>query len=132
MRFLEAVRGFLSEHPDIPFLEEAEQITVRPTGETGFEVSITDYVSGGRVHYNLWHEEFEDPKNALKCFRLGLSERCRIIETRFGRDACKVKAEWFDEGKWHDLGTTGLMLFPFWKRKTVVTLQNHFLRDYDA
>src|SRR5437588_4248659 len=115
--FLNCVRSFLTEYPQIPFEETEDQILVRAATPEGFDVFLVDHGESCTVHFNLWHEEFEDPEDAAKCFRFGLGERCRLIETRRGDCAYKWNVLYFDDGEWHEVGVTGLLIFPFWSRR---------------
>lgn len=80
------------------------------------------------ISFEGWHEEFDDTEEALNVFALGLSNECRLRECRRGSFAYKWTVEYLENGEWIEQSTTGLLLFPFWMKKSVRYLQNDLLR----
>lgn len=110
----------------IPFVEEGAMITVKARTNDGFDVSMIEEADETIVFYEGWHEHFSSPEEAIKCFMFGLTSSCRICVTQRGRKAHKWTLEAFEDGAWVSYGTTGLLLFPFWKPSTTKYLQNDY------
>ncbi|MFM7444200.1 MAG: hypothetical protein ACKO2N_09870 [Tabrizicola sp.] len=87
---------------------EAFPVSIEPQG-TAFQV-----VLGG------WHEHFQSLPEALDCFAIGLSETCRLKVVRRGTMECAWTVQSLTNGEWVDDSTTGLLLIPFWRRKTLI------------
>jgi hypothetical protein len=101
---------------------------VPPGRRDGFEVSMQIRGSGAyNVYFNGWHEGFRDADEAIKCFLFGLSRRCRLKVFRRGSTEYKWTVQYQRDGEWVDDSTTGLLFFPFWRRRDVVFLQNALL-----
>lgn len=123
------VRNRLSQYPGRPIEETPDSITVVPPNERGFPVSLHVHDSKDRefaVCFDAWHEEFSTAEEALKCFRFGLTEGCRL----------KARTSWFfrlytlecqQDGKWIEESTTGYPYFPFLNKRKVEYFQNRVL-----
>jgi len=130
MNLIDNIKTRLSKYPDIRYESDASSITVFPHSPDGFAVTLV--VNGGNVYtisFAGWHEDFEGEEEAHNAFAFGLSYECRLKEYRRGNFAYKWTVEYLDDdGQWKEESTTGLLLFPFWKRSTVRYLQNNLLR----
>jgi hypothetical protein len=130
MNLIDNIKTRLSKYPDIRYESDASSITVFPHSPDGFAVTLV--VNGGNVYtisFAGWHEDFEGEEEAQNAFAFGLSYECRLKEYRRGNFAYKWTVEYLDDdGQWKEESTTGLLLFPFWKRSTVRYLQNNLLR----
>jgi hypothetical protein len=124
---IDRVAETLARYPHVPFRREGARIEVAAAGPEGFEVSIAALGDGQIVHYGRWHERFTDPEQATGCFMLGLTPGARLQVTRRGGLAHAWTVEVRGRAGWNRVGTVGLLLFPFWKRKEVVTLQNRWI-----
>ena len=128
MNLIDDIKTRLSRYPHIRYESDASSITVFPHSPDGFAVTLV--VNNGNVYtisFEGWHEDFEG-EEALNVFAFGLSYECRLKEYRRGNFAYKWTVEYLDdEGQWQEESTTGLLLFPFWKRSTVRYLQNNLL-----
>jgi hypothetical protein len=126
---IEVIKDKLRKYPHVRYEVTEHSVTVFPTSENGFEVSmyVGERPSQERfsVFYNGWHEEFSDEEEALECFAFGLSSDCRLKECRRGSKAYKWTVEFRRDGVWNDGGTTGLIFVQFWKRKHERYLQNN-------
>lgn len=107
----------------LPYAREGKALRVAPEGPEGFEVWIGPG-NTWQVAYEGWHTEFEDPQQALSCFLMGLTEAVRLRVVRRGGSTCTWTPETREGGDWRAVGTVGRILFPFWRRKEVVLLQN--------
>ena len=84
---------------------------------------------GYTVAFDGWHEEFSDEPTALDCFFFGLSERCRLKVFQRGSVVYKwVVQHWTARG-WVTDSETGLILFPFWRRRKELYLPNPVIKD---
>jgi len=128
MNLIDDIKTRLSRYPHIRYESDASSITVFPHSPDGFAVTLV--VNDGNLYtisFEGWHEDFEG-EEALNVFAFGLSYECRLKEYRRGNFAYKWTVEYLDdEGQWREESTTGLLLFPFWKRSTVRYLQNNLL-----
>lgn len=102
----------------VPFELESASIRVPPEAPDGFEVWMGP---GGQVAYEGWHTAFDDPEQALACFLMGLTDGVRLRVTLRGGRACKWSVETRDGLL---LGSVGLLFFPFWRRRALVTKAN--------
>lgn len=127
MDLIEEIKKRLSKYPDARFESDASSVTVLPNSPNGFSVDLTVNHNGCTVSFEGWHEEFEDQEEALNVFALGLSDECRLQEHRRGAFAYKWTMECLEDGKWIEQSTTGLLIFPFWMKKSVRYLQNNLL-----
>lgn len=129
MNLIDDIKTRLSKYPHARYESDASSITVFPHSPDGFAVTLV--VNDGNVYtisFQGWHEDFEGEEEALNVFAFGLSYECRLKEYRRGNFAYKWTVEYLDdEGQWQEESTTGLLLFPFWKRSTVRYLQNNLL-----
>ena len=127
MNVISKVKENLQKYPEIRFQEDENSISVHPTLDNGFTVTLIigdDF----KVFYNGWHEDFEDEEVALNCFALGLSSRCRLIEFRREDEPYKWTLEYLEKGNWIEDSTISLFNFPFWQKQTTHYLQNDLIK----
>ena len=131
MNPIDEIKVRLRRYPSAKYESNASSISVLPASDAGFTVSLD--VARGRytVSFNGWHEEFSDAGEALDCFAFGLTEECRLKEYRRGKFSYRWLVESKQNGKWVADSETGLLIFPFWKRKEVVYLQNNLITSGD-
>lgn len=131
MNPIEEIKEKLNKYPSAKFESTASSISVLPASAAGFTVRLE--VQHGRytVFFNAWHEEFSDAAEALDWFAFGLSDDCRLKEYRRGKFPYRWIVESNQNGKWIADSETGLLIFPFWKKKEVVYLQNNLITSGD-
>ncbi len=129
MSVIEEIKVRLRKYPQAKYESDDASISVFPMSDGGFTVSLAEHQDSYTVSFDGWHEEFQDKEEALNCFAFGLSSECRLKEVRRGNSAYKWTVESSENGKWVEDGTTGLFLFPFWKKKEVRYLQNRLLGE---
>jgi len=129
MNLIDDIKVRLNKYPAARYESDDSTITVFPQSPDGFAVTLV--VNNGNVYtisFGGWHEDFEGEEEALNVFAFGLSRECRLKEYRRGNFAYKWTVEYLDdEGQWREESTTGLLLFPFWKKMSVRYLQNNYL-----
>lgn len=123
----EVVLQSLAGHEHIPIEQTAFEICVPCDDDTGFPVHIVAGSQGFAVYHDFWHEEYEEIREALCYFLLGLTAAERLKVTSRGNFDHRWEVETNVEGKWGSIGTTGLLLFPFWRRPRVRYLQNDWV-----
>lgn len=129
MSIIEEIIDGLQAYPDAKFESDDMNISVFPLFDDGFTVSFSASKDTYTIGFNGWHEEFQDKEEALNCFAFGLSSECRLKEIRRGSFAYKWTVESKENGRWVEDSTTGLLLFPFWKKKEERYLQNTLIRE---
>lgn len=125
---IEEVKNRLVKYPSVRYDADDSQITIHPHDSEGFTVSLSRQKTGFTVAFDGWHEEFDSGTEALECLAFGLSSDCRLrIECR-GKMPIRWTVEFLEDGKWREESTTGLLLFPFWRRRRVVYRQNALIQ----
>jgi hypothetical protein len=124
---IEQIKERLLKYPHVRYQAAASFISVLPTSNDGFTVSLDVRHSQYTVYFNGWHEDFQKEDEALNCFAFGLSDECRLKECRRGKFAYRWTVESKQNGNWVADSETGLFLFPFWKPKEVCYLQNNLI-----
>ena len=127
MHAIAKVKEKLAPYPHIRYSETSRSIEVQPKDESGFAVGLHINANGFTVHFDGWHEEFTSEDEAASCFVFGLSDVCRLAVTYRG----SIPTRWVVEARqgdaWMPDSETGVLLFPFWRRKRVVYRRNHVL-----
>ena len=127
-KLIEKVLNILHDLPEIDYEYSDDSIIVIPQGKNGFPVSLKVHDDNHfTVGFDLWHEEFDNEDEALKCFTFGFSRECRLKITKRGNRAYKWTVEYKDSESWKEDSTTGLFIFRFWRKKTYEYLQNDLL-----
>lgn len=101
-------------------------IAVAPTSPSGFEVRACANDKGGIVWLGGWHEHFDNEDLAIKCFLWGLTDKCRLKVVFRGQMDCAWITQFRREDDWRDDQAVGLLLFPFWRKKSVRYFQNAY------
>jgi hypothetical protein len=115
----------LAGRPELVLTERPpDYIEVAAPVSGGFRVALAVEQAGYTVHFAGWHEHFESAREALNCFTYGLLGKCRLRVLYRGSTAYKWTLEHFRDGRWVAEGTTGSILFPFWRRRREVILSN--------
>jgi len=130
MTAIEKIESKLQRCPLARYVTADGTITVEPATSTGFSVWLTEKNTRYTVGYDGWHEEFGDESDALDAFAFGLSEECRLKVVQRGCSDCAWVVEGKDgDGKWNEDSTTGMLLTPFWRKKSIVYRQNHLIKE---
>jgi hypothetical protein len=129
MELIEDIKTRLQKYPAAKYECGANYIRVLPNSEKGFTVDLVASRNDFTVHYNGWHEDFDDEEAALNCFTFGLSTQCRLKEFRRWKVAFQWTAQYWDGAAWVEDSTTGLLLYPFWGGLEIRYLQNDLISN---
>ena len=130
MDLIEELKRRLNSLSNARYQADKDSITVFPNDTDGFTVTVTkNHANTYTVFFDGWHEDFDDLEEIVNVFGLGLSDECRLREYRRGSFAYKWTVETLEDGKWEEQSTTGLLLFPFWRKQQIRYLQNRLLVD---
>ena len=111
-------------HPSFSTRVEGDTITVEPLDGDGFRVWLRENDGSYVVGFEGWHEHFASEEEALECFKFGLSENCRLKVVYRGACAQLWTVESKTDSGWREDSTTGLLIFPFWRRAHTVYRTN--------
>jgi hypothetical protein len=129
MKTLAELKQRLERHPDIRFKPGDKQLTIYAKDESGFDISVIDEGFEVTVYFGGWHQHFDTMEEAIQCVGFGLSDECRIKVERRGAKPYRWTLEYRDGDDWKFDGLTSLVFYPYWRRKSVSYLQNHFISD---
>jgi hypothetical protein len=128
MNPIDKIKQKLTQYPEVQYETDSSSITVLPATPEGFSVSfIVNSQDSYTVHFEGWHENFNDESEALIVFALGLSVDCRLREYSRGNFAYKWIVDFKEDGEWLEQSTTGLLIFPFWRKIRMRILQNRLI-----
>lgn len=127
VKLIDRVIKVLGEYPAVQFQRDGETVEVPPSSPDGFHVSISSERGTRLVSFEGWHEDFDTDEEALNCFMSGLTPSVRLRVTRRGDRDHKWVLEIREGDRWNPAGAVGLIFFPFWRRRRIVTLQNRWL-----
>jgi hypothetical protein len=116
----------------VPFTDDGRSIRVPPRDDAGFEVrlDIPEYEGCEWTVYfkDGGHQHFSDAEQAAQYAALGLSTDCRLKIMSRGDADCSWTLQRREGDAWHDHGTMGLLITPFWRDQSVRYLSNNWLR----
>jgi hypothetical protein len=127
LRAIDRIRERAREFPQLVLTERAGWIELKPPGADSFSVGLAEDDHGYTVYFEGWHERAQSEDEALDLFAMGLSDHARLkVTSRGTTDHCWT-LETRDGDGWKRGSTTGLVFFPFWRRRKVRYLQNHII-----
>lgn len=129
MNPLDAIESKLARHPAVSYRRDGHSLTVDPTTPDGFEVGFAMVNDDYLVWFEGWHELFATQEEALNAFSWGLSPACRLKLTYRGSWPVAWTVQARVDGVWRDDSTTGIVMWPFWRRKRVAYKQNTVLSE---
>ena len=125
---IDKIKQKLTKYPEVQFETDSSSITILPTTPEGFSVTlIMNSQDSYTVHFEGWHENFDDENEALGVLALGLSGDCRLREYYRGNFAYKWVVDFKEDEEWLEQSTTGLLIFPFWRKIRMRILQNRLI-----
>jgi hypothetical protein len=129
MNAIKELKSKLTKYPHIQSVEYEDSIEILPESSEGFKIMLEKNSSGYTVSFEGWHESFESPEEALDCVGFGLSNSCRLQIIMRGSFPQKWILESKRNGEWVPDSETGLIIFPFWRKKTILYKQNLLIKD---
>src|SRR5688500_16326077 len=127
MSAIATVKAKLAKYPVARFRATETSIVVEPYQPGGFEVRLDVRPGECTVSFEGWHEEFQSEDEALNCFAFGLSSACRLRTGLRGLFPYRWTVESLQGGQWVADSTTGLLIFPVWRRRRTEHRRNHFV-----
>jgi hypothetical protein len=125
MSVIQTIAERLREHhPSLSTRLEGDTVIVDPLGADGFQVWLRAASGSFVVGFDGWHEHFDSEHEALECFAFGLGGDCRVKIVYRGSRAHRWTLEFNADGVWREDSTTGLLLYPFWRRPRTVYRTN--------
>ena len=128
MSAIQRIKDRLQLRPEWSYRVTGQTITVDPPSTHGFAVSLTEGASEWVVSFDGWHEHFASEDEAVNCFAFGLSDQCRLRVDYRGSFPHRWTVETRAGDGWLEDSTTGMLLFPFWRRRRVEYRQNVIAR----
>ena len=127
---IDEILNFLEKCPQIQFERGEDSVRVHPTTPEGFEVVIEQiWESHYSVSYSGWHEDYHTLEEALGCFFLGLSNRCRLkVQSKDG-NAFRWTVEHWNDPSWRERSTKASWSHRFFKPTVTTYLQNDLLPE---
>lgn len=116
----------LKRHPELTYVEIPDGIHVDPPSPTGFAVEIRSEGNCWTVYLGEagFHEEFCSAEEVMHFFGWCYSGRARLREVWRGGTPQESWLEAYEDEKWSWISRTGSLLFPFWRRRYEVVLEN--------
>lgn len=120
----------LANYPTAKCNHTNNELTIEPTDEKGFVVTIEVNNREIIVSADFWHEHFEntDEEQALNCIAFLLSDACRLKVEYKGEKPKTWTLESFENGQWIGDSTTGLFNFNFWQPTRIEYFQNQLIK----
>lgn len=125
MAVIERLIQKLKKYPELRFEKTNDSVKIFPLTPDGFEVSIFQDSHECIVSFEGWHEHFSSEDEALNCLVWGLTPACRLVISMRGNAAHKWTVQSLEDNQWKDVGTTGLLFFNYFGRKSQKILQNN-------
>jgi hypothetical protein len=119
VQFLETCRGIDWKLDGELFIE----IIPRPPSD--LRIAIDDGSEEAVLWCHHWHEHFADPDECLELFKKVIQSHSRVSAAMRGDDEHAWTLEISEDGDWQSYGTTGLIFFPFWKRRGKRVYEHH-------
>lgn len=138
MNPIDQIRAILSDYPHLKVIDKPNLIAVLAEDENGFDVTFEERKRCFIVSFGQWHEHLKKNSRgsqlSIDLFRFGLSDSCRLkIHSRGGMEY-KCELEYLDSAnkqwtKGESLSLLSLLLYPFWKTKQTILLQNNTIKE---
>ena len=124
MTTIEKVLQRLAKYPAVSYRATSSTITIDAQSSNGFTVFLEARKGTFTVAFDGWHEHFEAESSALNCFAFGLIGKCRLKVCRSGKVEYRWTLEYPTNDGWQEDSTTGLIFFPFWRKRQIFYRQN--------
>jgi len=131
MSLVNEIKDKFKKYPSLRYSESENSITIHtPNKETGFDITLyvdTNEYTTYTVAFGNWHGPFDTEEEVGKFVAFGLSSECRMRELYRGSSPYKWVIESLQDGEWVMVQETGLLFFPFWKKKSEKIYQNSII-----
>lgn len=127
------IQAILNNYPSITYKYESDTIEIPNQTENGFSIFCyinPDDNSEYTLQYDNWHEHFStetEEERLLWWFLFGLTDKCQLQVKYAGTFEYLWSVYEFQNNKWNHCFSTGLIFFPFWKKRTVKIFQNNLI-----
>ena len=122
----------LEKYPQARYEKSDNSIRVIPSLREGFEVVLEEvWENHFSVSFDHWHEDFYTLQEAVDCFLLGLSNRCRIKVESKGGAPFRWTVECLDDSQWRERSSNSVWTHRFMSPVTTAYLQNDLLSEGD-
>ena len=127
------VVGLLKKYPQINYERRDDSVLVPPATPEGFAVTIEQIWEGHfAVSYGGWQKDFDILEEAVDCFLMGLSNRCRLKVESKGSKPVRWTLEQLEEQNWREVSSRGSWSARLFKQPEVSYLQNDLLAPRDV
>ena len=121
------IQGRLRPYPQAQYEASKNSIEVYPVTASGFRVVFRELEDSFQVACDGWYAHFEFADEAVACFLQALSPAARLRVVRRGQTPCRWQLEIREADSWRSLVERARVVAPFWRRRSIVYLQNHLL-----
>jgi hypothetical protein len=129
---IDEILNILKNRPQVHFERAEDFVRVLPTTPEGFEVVLEQiWETHYSVSYGAWHEDFHTWEEALGCFLLGMSNRCRLkVQSKDGKPF-RWTVEDRNDPSWRERSTKATWFHRFLTPTVTIYLQNDLLPESD-
>jgi hypothetical protein len=125
---VQEVVDLLKKYPQVKFERRDDSVLVPPTNPEGFPVMIEQIWEGNyAVSYGGWQKDFDNLQEAVACFVLGLSSRCRLKVESKGKKPVRWTVEELADSNWREISSRGSWSPQFFKQPVTSYLTNNLL-----
>jgi hypothetical protein len=120
----------IARHSVLKWQKTATSLRIEAINTTGFTVTLwkTDDGWGVALGDHGFHEHFDEPDDdPLEFIAWCYSGLSRLREIRYGTVVGRTVLERLEGDEYHVVSTTGLIFFPFWRKRSESLLQNPIL-----
>jgi hypothetical protein len=119
------LKEWLSSETRLSWSQNDQGIDIQSPSAAGFSVWIAkDQVEWTVGFGGGWHDHFNTEAEAVHCCTLGCSGQVRLAVSKRGKVSYRWDAQLMNSGQWQTVSTTGLLFFPWWRRKQIEYFQN--------
>lgn len=121
------IQARLRPFPQARYEASENAIEVYPVAVGGFRVAFRELEDSFQVACDGWYAHFEFADEAVASFLQALSPAVRLRVVFRGQTPCRWQLEVRGAEHWQSLVERARPFTPFWRRASVVYLQNHLL-----
>ena len=121
------IQEMLRRFPHVTYHASARHLEIPAQTRCGFKVWIQQHSRSYVVGFERWREQFANVDAAQNCFLFGLSRACRLRVLSCGGVDYKWQVQRQFEGRWITASEIGMVLIPFWCKRSERVLQNNII-----